>query len=344
MPRSIIALALLAGCNYDYAFLGWSEQTVSEPPAVDEPDPAAIAAADTGDLPPEHTDEVVLSEEDTDTYSGDTGGTDTGELSTDTDTGELPEDTDPPLDTDGPLDTGSPPDSDPPTDVWVDTDPPVDTDLPIDTDVPPPPPEVPVGCRITVGVDGYTETYEPGETFLVGGYFTSVADSVGVTSARAGWDNPSITTPTVTYDNTFDSPAGWAWSSGCAGGVSWTEGRAVSLSDWAFIQETTTSFSTSEEVLLEMDTNWSTSSNTIGLGISSTPGPISAGSCGYGPPTPLLAVLTNGLYAGGAATARLDLYVRRPDGTTEIIKDTTYPVPLPGSGDHHLTLLIEGCE
>lgn len=336
MPRSIIVLALLVGCNYDYAFLGWSEQTVSEPLAVDEPDLAAIATADTGDLPPEHTDEVVLSEEDTDTYSGDIGGTDAGEHSTDTDTGELPEDTDPPADTDRPLDAGSPPDSDPPTDVWVDTDPPIDTGAP--------PSEEP-GCKVTVGVDEYNKTYYLGDTALGGrGFFSSVSTSVGISNANSVWDNINIDNIEVVYSNSFDTSVGWTYASGCYGNVTWSGGSAVSHSDWAYIQETTTPFSTIETTTLAMDTIWSSSTNSIALGVSATGAVHRPGVCGTGPIVTLLAILDNGLYATGGAPSQLSFYIKRPSGILDRYYDVEYPVPPTGSGLHRMTLTLEGCE
>lgn len=347
MPRQLIALALLAGCNYDYAFLGWRETTTEAETEDTQPPPLVAPATDT-DAGQTTEGEVVLPPADTDSYTGDEGTSDDTDGATGIDTGdggEVELDTDPPED---PLDTGAlsdtgTVDSDPPVDTGVvpDTDPPRDTDT---GEPPPPPPPVEPGCRVTVGVDGYTVTYEPGDTAYGEGYFAAVADSVGVTGSRAGWNDLTVTTSEGVGTFDLDSPAGWAWSSGCSGGVEWSAGRAVSLSDWAFIQESTLLFSPQVGVDLEIETEWAPTTSAIGIGMASTPGPVRSGTCGYGPSTPFLAIFNNGRYAGGSGIPRLELYVKRPGGATEILQDSTYPVPLPGSGIHELTLSAEGCE
>ena len=118
----------------------------------------------------------------------------------------------------------------------------------------------------------------------------------------------------------------------------------TSGSDWAYVTELTTNFSTVTETHLAMDTVWGTTTNSVGLGISYAPGPARPGKCGEGPRVSLLAILDNGKYAGGGSPERLVLMVARPGGALESLYDAEFPVPDPGSGLHELTLSVKSCE
>jgi hypothetical protein len=132
--RSIITLALLAGCNYDYNLLANNEETPASP--INEPG-APVAAPGGWDLLKVLTQEPEGSqdEEAIDEGGGDTGAVDTGSG------GEGGTLEDPPADdSDSPVDSGL--DEEPPLPEDPPEEPPADTDV-VPED-PPPPEEPPI--------------------------------------------------------------------------------------------------------------------------------------------------------------------------------------------------------